>query len=925
MLDWSKIDTWQKFQRLSNALFELEMNSTDFMPSDPNIGGDGGQDAILRQGGNYDGKTGAFLLQSKYHKEGTLPKDAFDKVKNELKNKEFENYKRHKADWFFLCVNVSLNTTTDYRVKLENIAKKAGVKMVVCDKEWLEMKILKHPYLSKVWFEGVQNLSIETPAEYFAKYENELRPADELYCGTRYNNLNIKFTGFLASADKFMGIFAPGGEGKTHYLRNVILNHVRDFGREYYFLKDLEKKVSDIFEQELNSEYQYLLIVDDLDKWLQADLRSLLKHTQHAQKIKLLFTSRIANEGMFKEHLETLGITYPCLYDFPNWSETELLELLHKFTGKSTLEDEKAIVERFNKPFYLKLVADTLNKNNGITTQDIVSAIVNREKNLFRSILAGIIKKKLSYDLDLLLFELSLILPAFQTEELLDAFVKYFKISREDAEKVIGALIKDGFLRNIGRSYRFSPDMKGDIFIANAFDMVNDDLINKVIEERFSLYPENVVKSLFYSIAYEDKSYAKIKKHLEGLTDKMLFDFNLSNTAGLAGILNKIEYLAIIFPEKGVSLIKDALLFIENGNLPIKTWNSDKFASLLKALMRREEYDSDVINFLFKMNDLKLDGYYDNQKVHSLLKRFISPAYFKIEVVDSRLDMILKINVTPNNVQLFEAVIQELLSGAYGHSKNLSHSVVIRAVLFNNLDKGIAIRDKCITFAIDKLLLSPEHVLVTAALDIIEGLGQMPLGGVTLDLQRDMRLDQERRVFFKALNSKNFLLNNFHIIFRVEKMLLRWWSSVQLDFQSEIEQFLISKIPANSEFLLYKYFERGILCILKPFKEYYQKSPQEVTKKWHWLIDNVEANRYRWTEENYIDFVNRLQNEHPTVDSKISLFDRLRDAADLSFDKIWDVWVNLYYRKFLFKLFNSKILAGYCYITRKKVRPKGVN
>ena len=37
MLAWSKIDTWQNFQRLCNALFELEMNSTDFMPSDPDV------------------------------------------------------------------------------------------------------------------------------------------------------------------------------------------------------------------------------------------------------------------------------------------------------------------------------------------------------------------------------------------------------------------------------------------------------------------------------------------------------------------------------------------------------------------------------------------------------------------------------------------------------------------------------------------------------------------------------------------------------------------------------------------------------------------------------------------------------------------------------------------------------------------------
>ncbi|MBL7131076.1 MAG: hypothetical protein ISS45_06720 [Candidatus Omnitrophica bacterium] len=197
MLDWSKIDTWQKFQRLVNALFELEMNSTDFKLSDPNIGGDGGQDGILRDNGNYLDKTGTFLIQSKYEKEGTQPKDAFTSIKSELLKKEFANYKRHKADWLFLSINVVLNTTTDYQAELEELARNNDVSMVVCDKEWLGIKIQKHPYLVKWWFEGVQNLSIETPSAYFENYEKELIQENTLYCETRYNDLNSKFTEFL--------------------------------------------------------------------------------------------------------------------------------------------------------------------------------------------------------------------------------------------------------------------------------------------------------------------------------------------------------------------------------------------------------------------------------------------------------------------------------------------------------------------------------------------------------------------------------------------------------------------------------------------------------------------------------------------------------------------------------------------------------
>jgi len=908
MLDWSKIDSWQKFQRLVNALFELEMKSTDFKPSDPNIGGDAGQDSIIRDKGNYDGKTGTFLIQSKHEKEGTQPKDAFNKIKQELLKKEFPNYDKHKADWLFLCINVAMNTTTDYRAELEELAKRNNVNMIVCDKEWLNIRIIKHPYLVRFWFEGVQNLSIEPPSVYFENYEKELISDNTLYCETRYKDLNDKFTEFLKSEDKFMGIFAPGGEGKTHFIRNIIMKNRHTLERECYMLKDLGKNVSEVFENEINQEHQYLLVVDDLDKWLPTDLRTLLKHIHHSQTVKLLFTSRIVNESMFRELLSSIDIIRPRLYCFPAWLENELLDILHKFSGKERIEDDRAIVAKFNKPFYLKLIADALNRFEYVNSKNIVSLIMNREKNLFKSVISNHLSDKAFSKLDVFLFELSLILPSFQSDELLGVIMRYFNLSKESSEKVLNDLIKDGFLRNIGRSYRFSPDMKGDIFIVNAFEFLDENIVRNIVASWFEQYPDNVVKNLYYSVAFEDKARKKITKFLEDLAYKIVSDFNLSNPDKLSGILNKVEYLALIVPEIGEKLIKDALSFLEAGKLSKKTWNSDKFASLLKSLMLHKKCDHNIIQFLFKMHDLQIDGYYDNQKVASLLRHFVSPAYFKIEVVHSRLDEILKIKVNPGirqsklqklvgvddlgNVQLFKAIFYELLTGAYEHSKSLSHSMVLGAIPFDNSNEGIDIRDKCIRFIIEEWLHSGDHLLINVALDVIDHFGRVYLGGVALDPGRYERLDQERNTFFEALDSDNFVLKDFEIASRVEKMLLRWWGSNQFLFQNKIENFLISKIPNNLEFFLYKYFERGLLCILKPFASYYKECPPDANK-WRWLIDHVETNTYKWKEENYLEFATNLQKEYNNAESKIALFERLQSLVDLHVDKIWDVWVSI--------------------------------
>ncbi len=920
MLDWSKIDTWQKFQRLVNALFELEMNSTDFMPSDPDVGADGGQDGKIRNNGDYLDKSGTFLIQAKYQKEGAKPSEAFNKIKTELVEKEFINYKKHKADCLFLCVNVPLNTKIDYRNKLEELAQNNQVNIIICDRPWLEPKIEKHPYLVKWWFEGVPNLSIEPPKVYFEKYEKELISDNTLYCGTRYNDLSDKFTEFLKSEDKFIGIFAPGGEGKTHFIRNIFMKNKRTLDRECYILKDLGKNVSEVFENEINQEHQYLLVVDDLDKWLQSDLRTLLKHIHHSQTVKLIFTSRVVNESMFRELLGSIGIISPRLYCFPAWQENELLEILYKFSGKIKIEDDLAIVAKFNKPFYLKLIADALNRSEYVTPKNIVPLIMNREKNLFKSIISSYLPNKSFSDLDVFLFELSLILPSFQNEELLGVIMRYFNLSKESSEKVINDLIKDGFLRKIGRSYRFSPDMKGDIFIVNAFDSLDENVIGNIVASWFEQYPDNVVKNLYYSVAFEDKARKKITKFLKDLAHRIVSDFNLLNPDKLSGILSKVEYLALIVPEVGEKLIEGALSFLEAGKLSKKTWNSDKFASLLKSLMLHKKCDNKVIHFLFKMHDLQIDGYYDNQKIASLLRHFVSPAYFRIEVVHSRLDEILNIKVNtgtrqsklqksvevndPGNIQLFKAIFQELLSGAYEHTKSLSYSMVLGAIPFNDSKEGIEIRDKCIRFIIEKWLYSGDYLLMNFALDVIDNFGRVYLGGVTLDPDRYKRLDQERKTFFDALDSEKFGLKDFEITSRIEKMLLRWWSSNQFTFQNKIENFLISKIPDNLEFYLYKYFERGLLCILKSFASYYKECPKD-TDKWHWLIDHVETNTYKWKEENYLEFATRLQKEYHTSDSKIELFERLQNMVDLPVDKMWDIWVSIAIDDF-YQIFKNK-------------------
>ncbi|MDO9575974.1 MAG: hypothetical protein Q7J55_05560, partial [bacterium] len=64
MIDWTKIESWQTFQRLVNHLFALECNSPGFIPSSPYIGADGDWDGFYKD--LYEDLSGVWSIQAKW-------------------------------------------------------------------------------------------------------------------------------------------------------------------------------------------------------------------------------------------------------------------------------------------------------------------------------------------------------------------------------------------------------------------------------------------------------------------------------------------------------------------------------------------------------------------------------------------------------------------------------------------------------------------------------------------------------------------------------------------------------------------------------------------------------------------------------------------------------------------------------------------
>ncbi|MGD0338871.1 MAG: hypothetical protein ABSB78_08790 [Bacteroidota bacterium] len=177
-LDWSKIDHWQKFQRLVNALFCSEINDSGFFqPSNPYIGADGGWDG--RYSGKYppEGIVGLFSIQSKSTTKEY--KAAVDWLKGELLGGadeigEIKKAEKNNVEHLRIATNAELKI--DQVDELEKLVERTKLKSLkIWYREQLSQRIIREPFIRYYFFDNPQ-ISAFIPADiYFTEIEKTLQ------------------------------------------------------------------------------------------------------------------------------------------------------------------------------------------------------------------------------------------------------------------------------------------------------------------------------------------------------------------------------------------------------------------------------------------------------------------------------------------------------------------------------------------------------------------------------------------------------------------------------------------------------------------------------------------------------------------------------------------------------------------------------
>jgi len=306
-LDWSKINNDKLFQRLSNHLFQFECRYSGFIPSSPYIGKDGGWDG--RWKGSYEGLIGLFSIQAKWTTKNF--KGAVTYLRIEIRE-ELKKAKAQKVDHLIITTNAQLRE--EHVTQLEKLKGRNTKTLQIWHNEKLTLKLQTHPFLCHYYFGNAQFPAFVPSPIYFQTYEDMLLKTALV---GRKDELNEFSKHILSNQSTIAVLHAPGGYGKSHFLRTTAALFDKRRKAQILFVRPSLRNLQDAFQDELVAGRSYVLFLDDADRF-PVETQSLIALARTNQKIKAVLACRTAGLSLVSVRpktpffWETGRLTFEC-------------------------------------------------------------------------------------------------------------------------------------------------------------------------------------------------------------------------------------------------------------------------------------------------------------------------------------------------------------------------------------------------------------------------------------------------------------------------------------------------------------------------------------------------------------------------------------------------------------------------------------
>lgn len=875
MLDWPKIDSYEKFQRLVNHLFALECNSPGFIPSSPYIGADGGYDAYYKGFYPPDNQEGEYCIQAKYTTKSFS--EAVKHLKKEI-NKELRNAQKNKVEHLRVATNAELNVK---QVKeLESLNSGEVKSLVVWHRENLEGRIKEQPFLRYYFFEEPQHPVFVPWNVYFDNVESDLTlfSAESI---PKFKEYLEKVKQFLISSQKrILLIHAPGGYGKSHLLREIAQKaHQIDSSRQPWVVRAGFKDIREGLQEEIISGRKYLLIFDDADRYLE-EANVLLNFLKRGDiDLKLIFSLRSAGLNLFDQKvIEARCGEFKEEMEIIDWSEEELINLLRLISGKEVVKDEKVLVNYYPNPYLIVWIANQLKGKVEVDLSSLKEKFVEDVVYDAKKCLKNILPERVVEEF---LFILACIVPfSLNNKSLLNKISSNLKINIALLEEIINGMRKAGILRNIGKSIRFNPDMKGDLYLAYRLKELGKNFLKNFILEWIEICPENLFTNISVASRYKDTNI--VREILSELLEE--WSGETQNTPGSKRKerLNLAEKITFIVPKEVITIISIYLeTSVPDENIP----TTDDYGPVLLNLLKSFSYRREVINIIKKIaglvalerSDILKKGIYDNYKPHSLIKESVSPLQNNPETIISTLNIISEWLDRADKItlQLINAALSEVLAGTHEFSRSYLDKFEFGEKPLVKHPKVIEFRKKALDI-LKSMIFHPQLEVQIEGINVAKNIGRTIMNRFSgKDLPLAEVFAEERREIVKIIGELINSNTDFLLLSAIEDLFIKWWAN-EKSGSEEVANYL-REFPRVPEYLVFRWFATRDYYI-KNFIEIEQKAPSQ--DKWKWFVKEVISKKWKMKPEDFSDIVNELSVKYDTpqklieflkdLDSKLS-------------------------------------------------------
>jgi hypothetical protein len=626
-IDWSEIKDGDEFQSLCNKVLYWEV-SKDVVPLGAK-GGDKGTDA--QYNGTYNGKTGEWRFQDKFHNPTMDQGRARSYVKADFK-KELEKIKEENPDYYVFITNVKL--TKNIHDELMVHASKYDFEVHIWDGEKIESILPKYPFI--ITYHFGYDLPLFEP--YQEKFKAELQGEMPLINHTgsfqgRNEELGMVNSLLAEENHKILLIVGNSGIGKTRFGIEAA-KLIEDSGeRTPLFVRTDADKFDDHL-HELTAEKKYVIILDDAESYPHKQkLINLTIREGWSEKLKLIIITKLQNIDDIKKTI------YPP-YDKANVIET----IVGMLSGEDTLKlmadagikeetDQRRLFGICKDSPTLTIMAAKLYTEGvepgRMSQEEIISITLN--KSLDRLKQQGKIKHLGFLEI------LSAISPiSVRADNIHQKIAEKLKIEQFAESQIIQDLITEGIISTRGGKLRIVPGLLSDYILhSKCYDGKGQPTgyHRQLIDDFMTAAPENLVNNLS---AIEYKAGTE-KDLLTDFAEEIIEFISKANNIQRLNILEMLDTFAYYRSFDTLEIIDQILKYPQ---LDIKAkdkfWGEltvtnemvqDKLPSLLSNAAHTLEASPTALNLLKEIALKEKSEHFFGKSAHEKLKEICKVKY----------------------------------------------------------------------------------------------------------------------------------------------------------------------------------------------------------------------------------------------------------------------------------------------------------